>query len=44
MDELVVAFDRVSLSKILDIFEGTQRIQQPVVARRVLGEFSSELG
>ncbi|MDG3008705.1 acyl-CoA dehydrogenase [Rhodococcus sp. D2-41] len=30
-------------SKILDIFEGTQQIQQLVVARRVLGLSSSEL-
>jgi acyl-CoA dehydrogenase len=30
-------------SKILDIFEGTQQIQQLIVARRVLGLTSSEL-
>jgi acyl-CoA dehydrogenase len=30
-------------SKILDIFEGTQQIQQLVVARRLLGLSSSEL-
>ncbi|MGH3436661.1 MAG: acyl-CoA dehydrogenase family protein [Sciscionella sp.] len=30
-------------SKILDIFEGTQQIQQLVVARRLLGKSSSEL-
>ena len=30
-------------SKILDIFEGTQQIQQLVIARRVLGLSSSEL-
>lgn len=30
-------------SKILDIFEGTQQIQQLIVARRVLGMSSSEL-
>ncbi|MFD3705663.1 acyl-CoA dehydrogenase family protein [Nocardia sp. NPDC058658] len=30
-------------SKILDIFEGTQQIQQLIVARRVLGKTSSEL-
>lgn len=30
-------------SKILDIFEGTQQIQQLIVARRVLGLSSSEL-
>jgi acyl-CoA dehydrogenase len=30
-------------SKILDIFEGTQQIQQLIVARRVLGKSSSEL-
>ncbi|MEV0549400.1 hypothetical protein [Nocardia salmonicida] len=27
----------------LDIFEGTQQIQQLIVARRVLGKTSSEL-
>ena len=30
-------------SKILDIFEGTQQIQQLIVARRVLGKSSTEL-
>ena len=30
-------------SKILDIFEGTQQIQQLIVARRLLGKSSSEL-
>ena len=30
-------------SKILDIFEGTQQIQQLIIARRVLGKSSSEL-
>lgn len=30
-------------AKILDIFEGTQQIQQLIVARRVLGKSSSEL-
>jgi acyl-CoA dehydrogenase len=30
-------------SKILDIFEGTQQIQQLIVARRLLGRTSSEL-
>ena len=30
-------------SKILDIFEGTQQIQQLIVARRVLGLTSAEL-
>ncbi|CPY77215.1 Probable acyl-CoA dehydrogenase [Mycobacteroides abscessus] len=30
-------------SKILDIFEGTQQIQQLVVARRLLGLSSAEL-
>ena len=30
-------------SKILDIFEGTQQIQQLIVARRVLDKSSSEL-
>ena len=30
-------------SKIVDIFEGTQQIQQLIVARRILGKSSSEL-
>ena len=30
-------------AKILDIFEGTQQIQQLIVARRVLGKSSAEL-
>jgi len=30
-------------SKILDIFEGTQQIQQLIIARRVLGKSSAEL-
>ena len=30
-------------SKILDIFEGTQQIQQLIVARRILGLSSAEL-
>ena len=30
-------------SKILDIFEGTQQIQQLIVARRLLGKTSQEL-
>jgi acyl-CoA dehydrogenase len=30
-------------SKILDIFEGTQQIQQLIIARRLLGKNSSEL-
>jgi len=30
-------------SKITDIFEGTQQIQQLIVARQVLGKSSSEL-
>jgi acyl-CoA dehydrogenase len=30
-------------SKILDIFEGTQQIQQLIVARRLLGKTSAEL-
>ncbi|MGW5725467.1 hypothetical protein [Nocardia beijingensis] len=29
--------------KILDIFEGTQQIQQLIVARRILGKTSAEL-
>jgi acyl-CoA dehydrogenase len=30
-------------SKILDIFEGTQQIQQLIVARRLLGKSSADL-
>ncbi|HQG37977.1 MAG TPA: acyl-CoA dehydrogenase family protein, partial [Chitinophagales bacterium] len=30
-------------SKILDIFEGTQQIQQLIIARRLLNKSSSEL-
>ncbi|MET0237519.1 MAG: acyl-CoA dehydrogenase family protein [Kibdelosporangium sp.] len=30
-------------AKILDIFEGTQQIQQPIVARRLLGKTSGQL-
>ncbi|MEM9257259.1 MAG: acyl-CoA dehydrogenase family protein [Pseudomonadota bacterium] len=30
-------------SKIIDIFEGTQQIQQLIIARRILGKSSSEL-
>jgi acyl-CoA dehydrogenase len=30
-------------SKILDIFEGTQQIQQLIIGRRLLGKSSSEL-
>jgi acyl-CoA dehydrogenase len=30
-------------SKILDIFEGTQQIQQLIIARRLLGKTSAEL-
>jgi len=30
-------------SKIFDIFEGTQQIQQLIMARRLLGKTSSEL-
>jgi len=40
-DELLEKFARDS--KILDIFEGTQQIQQLIVARRLLGKSSSEL-
>ncbi|WP_328992781.1 acyl-CoA dehydrogenase family protein [Kribbella sp. NBC_01245] len=29
--------------KILDIFEGTQQIQQLIIARRLLGKTSAEL-
>ena len=40
-DHLLEKFSRDS--KILDIFEGTQQIQQLIVARLVLGKSSSEL-
>lgn len=40
-NELLEKFARDS--KIIDIFEGTQQIQQLIVARRVLGKSSSEL-
>ncbi|MBT4518565.1 MAG: acyl-CoA dehydrogenase [Halieaceae bacterium] len=40
-NELLEKFARDS--KILDIFEGTQQIQQLIVARRLLGKSSSEL-
>ena len=40
-DHLLEKFSRDS--KILDIFEGTQQIQQLIVARQVLGKSSSEL-
>jgi acyl-CoA dehydrogenase len=40
-DELVEKWARDS--KILDIFEGTQQIQQLIVARRILNKSSSEL-
>jgi len=40
-DYLLEKFSRDS--KILDIFEGTQQIQQLIVARQVLGKTSSEL-
>lgn len=40
-DELLEKWARDS--KILDIFEGTQQIQQLIVARRILGKSSSEL-
>lgn len=33
----------VSTTNILDIFEGTQQIQQLIVARRLLGKTSAEL-
>jgi alkylation response protein AidB-like acyl-CoA dehydrogenase len=29
--------------KIMDIFEGTQQIQQLIIARRLLGKTSAEL-
>ena len=40
-DHLLEKFSRDS--NILDIFEGTQQIQQLIVARQVLGKSSSEL-
>ncbi len=40
-DELLEKWGRDS--KILDIFEGTQQIQQLIVARRMLGKSSAEL-
>jgi len=40
-DQLLEKFARDS--KIIDIFEGTQQIQQLIVARRLLGKSSSEL-
>jgi len=40
-DELLEKWARDS--KILDIFEGTQQIQQLIIARRELGKTSSEL-
>jgi acyl-CoA dehydrogenase len=40
-DELLEKWSRDS--KILDIFEGTQQIQQLIIARRELGKTSSEL-
>ncbi|MDI1300793.1 MAG: acyl-CoA dehydrogenase family protein [bacterium] len=40
-DELLEKWARDS--KILDIFEGTQQIQQLIIARRILGKSSSEL-
>ena len=40
-DELLGKWARDS--KILDIFEGTQQIQQLIIARRLLGKSSSEL-
>jgi len=40
-DELLEKWARDS--KIVDIFEGTQQIQQLIIARRELGKSSSEL-
>ncbi len=40
-DELIEKWARDS--KILDIFEGTQQIQQLIIARRILGKSSAEL-
>ncbi|HNF49757.1 MAG TPA: acyl-CoA dehydrogenase family protein, partial [Chitinophagales bacterium] len=40
-DELLEKWSRDS--KILDIFEGTQQIQQLIIARRILNKSSSEL-
>lgn len=31
------------IGKILDIFEGTQQIQQLIIARKLLGKISTEL-
>ncbi|ONI74362.1 hypothetical protein BWI15_13680 [Kribbella sp. ALI-6-A] len=36
-------FRSACTSKILDIFESTQQIQQLIVARRLLGKTSAEL-
>jgi hypothetical protein len=33
----------VSTTEILDIFEGTQQIQQLIIARKLLGKTSGEL-
>ena len=40
-DELLEKWARDS--KILDIFEGTQQIQQLIIARREVGKSSSEV-
>ncbi|MFI6681585.1 hypothetical protein [Kribbella sp. NPDC050470] len=34
---------QLSATEIVDIFEGTQQIQQLIVARRLLGKTSAEL-
>ncbi|GAA5127268.1 hypothetical protein [Haloechinothrix salitolerans] len=43
MNQANKARQRLVGSKILDIFEGTQQIQQLIIARRLLGKSSSEL-
>jgi acyl-CoA dehydrogenase len=40
-DELLEKWARDA--KILDIFEGTQQVQQLIIARRLLGKSSAEL-
>ena len=40
---LVIKTPPDEIGKILDIFEGTQQIQQLIVARQVLGKSSTQL-
>ncbi|MFG1912494.1 hypothetical protein [Kribbella sp. NPDC048928] len=42
-DSLDRGLTPVSTAEILDFFEGTQQIQQLIVARRLLGKTSAEL-